>query len=80
MTTAEDLAPDATAWARLQFAPAVCAGADGPVFWDELELDELGYTPPRLRRPFRGDGQPWSDDRGLMIFTDAAGLEAWLRA
>ena len=50
--------------------------ADGPRYWQDLDLDALPWTPPRSRGPLRWDGQPWRDSLSLQVATDAE-LKRW---
>ena len=50
---------------------------DAPCSWEDLNLDQLGHTPPRTRQMFRADGQPWTDPDGLLLFATTAELQAW---
>ncbi len=55
------------------------ADVDGPRSWQDLDLDQLGYTPPRRRHMFQSGGQPWTDPDGLLVFANDAALNGWLK-
>lgn len=50
---------------------------EGPRSWDELDLDQLGYSPPRQRCMFHADGLQWTRADGLLVFANGADMQAW---
>lgn len=50
---------------------------EGPRSWQELDLDQLGFSPPRQRGMYHADGQPWTQADGLLIFATGADMRAW---
>jgi hypothetical protein len=50
---------------------------DGPCGWQDLNLDELAYTPARQRHMFHANGERWQDPNGLQHFANDAALKAW---
>lgn len=53
---------------------------EGPRSWEELDLDQLPYSPPRQRGMFHADGLPWTQSDGLLIFANGADMRAWDQA